>query len=118
MRARDGAIILRAGINLDLGWVGTAGLVTHISGGPVVPASIIEIGMVVGHLLAVQPPDLRIRVARLGVGIGAGIHRRRRADHLEQVAATVADRAVPRLGGSLHPRVIGRDVRRGRLSVM
>ena len=107
--ARAAAVVLRAGPHLKgPGRAGGGpGLRAGVAHEAVVPASVVEVRVVVRRPGAVQPVDGCIGVRCLAIGVGAGIHGRGGAHHLEEVAATVGDGAVADLGAGLHEGVVG-----------
>ena len=68
-----------------------------------VPASVVEVGMVVGHFGAVQPVDGGIGIRGFAIGIGTGTDRGGGTSNLE----TVGNRRMARLGTGLDKGVVG-----------
>ena len=75
------------------------------------PAAVVEAGVVVGDLVAIDPVDRCIGVARLRAGVRARIHRLRAPDHPEAGAVALDVRMdIGRTG--LYEAVVVVDVRR------
>ena len=84
-----------------------------VPGAFVVPAAVVEVGVVVNDLGAVQPMDQHPGTGRAGVVLG--IDGSRAAEHPEPGSEWL-DRTMPRRRPCLHETVVVGDVRRGRVA--
>ena len=108
-----GAIVAAAGVGPVgyLGGVGAVGAGRVLVVGLVVPGPVVEVLVLVGDLVAVEPVDADALVGR-GVGGGgvvAGVGGGGAADHPEAIAVG-PDVGVPGRGALLDEGVVGRDV--------
>ena len=87
--------------------------VSSVRAGLVVPALVVEVGVVVGQLVSAEPVDRHARAGRPGVVASVGIGRR--DDRAEAVAEAV-DPAVAGGRGGLDERVVVLDLGRGRVA--